>query len=160
MNTSTQAPTVVFPGLPPFPSDIPIAPLLRLSLQKLLNSDVEEQQRLWRASTELGFFYLDLRGAHGVDNIDGDQFIEEADRLFGVAEEFYKLPVEEKQKYDFKDQGSYFGYKGLGAGIIDKAGTKDRNEFYNVGRALLYPHNLNIPGQAYNFTGKHILTAF
>jgi hypothetical protein len=45
---------------------------------------------------------------------------------------FFDLEVAEKVKYDFKDQGSYFGYKGYGEGIIDAKGTKDRNEFYNV----------------------------
>lgn len=32
-----------------------------------------------------------------------------------------------------------YRYKGYGAGIIDKDGTKDRNEFYNVGFPPPYP---------------------
>ena len=44
----------------------------------------------------------------------------------------FDLPVQEKVKYDLKNQGSYFGYKGYGQGVIDAEGTKDRNEFYNV----------------------------
>ncbi|KAI8938300.1 hypothetical protein NX059_005953 [Plenodomus lindquistii] len=47
---------------------------------------------------------------------------------------FFDLPVTEKVKYDFKDQGSYYGYKGYGEGVIDKQGTKDRNEFYNISK--------------------------
>lgn len=133
----TEAPSAAFPDLPPFPADIPTAPLLRLSLQRLLDDEAEERQRLWKACTELGFFYLDLRGAHGVDDLDGDTFNHEADRLFQVAEEFYSLPLKEKQKYDFKEQGSYFGYKGYGSGFIDKNGTTDRNEFYNVREFLI-----------------------
>ena len=49
-----------------------------------------------------------------------------------MQEEFFQLPVEEKARYDFMEQGSYFGYKGYGAGIVDKEGNRDRNEFYNV----------------------------
>lgn len=44
------------------------------------------------------------------------------------------MPNDEKQKYDFKDQGSYFGYKGLGSGVVDSKGTRDRNEFYNTSK--------------------------
>lgn len=54
-----------YSDLPPFPADVPTAPLLRLSLQKLIDKDALESTRLWKACTELGFFYLDLRGAKG-----------------------------------------------------------------------------------------------
>ena len=52
-----------FPDLPPFPEDVPMAPLLRISLSKLTQGDQEEVDKLWQACCELGFFYLDLRGA-------------------------------------------------------------------------------------------------
>ena len=122
-----------FKNIPSFPDDVPTAPLLRISLQKLLDSNSEELRRLWSACTELGFFYLDLRNVKS-DNgtLDGNAYVQEADRLFDVSEEFFSLPVDEKSKYDFKDQGSYFGYKGYGGGITDKKGTPDRNEFYNA----------------------------
>ncbi|GAB7359732.1 hypothetical protein MBLNU230_g6906t1 [Neophaeotheca triangularis] len=142
-----------YTGLPPFPEHVPQAPLLRISLRKLLAKDDIELSRLWKASCELGFFYLDLRDASedrddsGTKRdsahsdlsgksaaIDGDAYLKTANQLFSLGEEVFSLPVEEKQKYDFKDQGSYFGYKGLGAGIIDKSGTRDRNEFYNISK--------------------------
>jgi len=161
-----------FDDLPPFPDNVPVAPLLRISLHKLLTGEQEEVDRLWKACCELGFFYLDLRGGRNehlhtlrspeqeelVDNVwkehsspatspeasqptharetgvDGDQFLKSAYELFSVGDQVFDLPVEEKLKYDFKDQGSYFGYKGLGAGVIDSKGTKDRNEFYNVSK--------------------------
>ncbi|KAF2650473.1 Clavaminate synthase-like protein [Lophiostoma macrostomum CBS 122681] len=64
---------------------------------------------------------------------------------------FFNLPIDEKTKYDFADQGSYFGYKGYGKGIVDKKGTRDRNEFYNISKddvlglseRLPSPHVLN-----------------
>jgi isopenicillin N synthase-like dioxygenase len=126
-----------FPNLPPFPDNVPIAPLLRISLLKLLQDDREEQERCWKACCELGFFYLDLRtgdedGVIDKLSLNGDALLENADRLFKVMKGFYDLDVQEKIKYDLKDQGSYFGYKGYGEGIIDKQGTRDRNEFYNV----------------------------
>lgn len=113
-------------SLPPFPDGIETAPLLRLSLAKLLDNNAEEIQRLARACEDLGFFYLDLRGP-------GDSLLEEADSLFKVGEDLYDLPLEEKQKYDFMHKGSYFGYKGYGANVVDRSGRTDRNEFYNVG---------------------------
>jgi hypothetical protein len=50
-----------FHDLPPFPDTVPTAPLLKISLAKLLRHDREEEQRLWEACCDLGFFYLDLR---------------------------------------------------------------------------------------------------
>lgn len=50
-----------FHDLPPFPDNIPTAPLLRISLSKLLSGVQDEVDRLWEASCKLGFFYLELR---------------------------------------------------------------------------------------------------
>lgn len=121
--------------LPSFPDNVPTAPLLRISLHKLLQQDLEEQERCWKACCDLGFFYLDLRASG--HTIDGNALLQDADSLFEVMKSFFDLHVQEKVEYDFKDQGSYFGYKGYGEGIIDAKGTKDRNEFYNV-RTLVY----------------------
>ncbi|KEQ65455.1 Clavaminate synthase-like protein [Aureobasidium melanogenum CBS 110374] len=131
-----------FLNLPPFPEHVPTAPLLRISLSKLKQGDPEEIDKLWKACCELGFFYLDLRGAsdshksHPMSSVDvnGEQLLQDAEDLFRVGKSVFDLPVEEKVKYDLKDQGSYFGYKGYGQGVIDAAGTKDRNEFYNVSK--------------------------
>jgi isopenicillin N synthase-like dioxygenase len=120
-----------FSDLPTFSNNVPTAPLLRISLEKLLHHDQEEQERCWKACCDLGFFYLDLRTSSG-QFIDGDALLQDAERLFEVMKGFFDLDVQEKVKYDFKDQGSYFGYKGYGEGVIDKEGTRDRNEFYNV----------------------------
>ncbi|KAG9560366.1 Clavaminate synthase-like protein, partial [Aureobasidium melanogenum] len=67
-------------------------------------------------------------------DIDGEQLLQDAEDLFRVGKSIFDLPVEEKVRYDLKDQGSYFGYKGYGEGVIDAKGTKDRNEFYNVSK--------------------------
>ncbi|KAF2085359.1 Clavaminate synthase-like protein, partial [Saccharata proteae CBS 121410] len=134
-----------FPDIPPFPSDVPTAPLLRISLAKLLQEDADELDRLWQACCDLGFFYIDLRsdgaangheGSAGSANvsINGTQLLRDADELFEVQKKFFELPVEEKLKYDFSEKGLYHGYKGYGATNIDIKGNKDRNEFYNISK--------------------------
>ncbi|KAI7083707.1 Clavaminate synthase-like protein [Hortaea werneckii] len=157
-----------FDDLPPFPKNVPTAPLLRLNLNRLLQRDSQETERLWNACRDIGFFYLDLRDGQArkrdsfqeeendddaavATQLDGNGLLEDAANLFDLGEKVFMLPTEEKQQYDFKDRGSYFGYKGLGAGVIDSKGTKDRNEFYNVskddllgiGETLPAPHVLN-----------------
>lgn len=116
-----------FPGLPPFPDDVPTAPLLRLSLGKLLAGDKAELERLYEASVDIGFFYLDLQ-----DSEHGTSLLADADGLFQVGERLFELSLEEKKKYDFGAQNSYFGYKGQGVAVVDNQGNLDRIEFYNV----------------------------
>ena len=105
MATETITAVSDFHGIPPFPDDVPAAPLLRLSLKKLYDEDQDESKRLFQASKDLGFFYLDLRGTP-----TGNSILRDVDDLFKVGEELFDLDVEEKQKYDFSAQGSYFGY--------------------------------------------------
>lgn len=128
-NTKTHTENVealTFPTLPPFPSDIATAPLHRISLSAL-RSDPAESIRLFQASKDLGFFYLDLR-----DDFEGAKILHEADRFFDLAPELYDLGRDELSKFDYKDRGSYMGYKGSGTAVVDEKGNLDRNEFYNV----------------------------
>jgi len=139
-----QDDALTFEDLPSFPGDVPTAPLLRLNLKRLIDHDSKEEDKLWRACRDVGFFYLDLRDGNsskrdsfhedGDGELNGDGLLKDAQALFQLGDEVFALPEEEKQQYDFKDQGSYFGYKGLGAGVIDSKGTKDRNEFYNTSK--------------------------
>jgi isopenicillin N synthase-like dioxygenase len=131
--TTLKSETLTFPNLPPFPLDIPTAPLHRLSLAAL-RSDPAESERLFQASKDLGFFYLDLR-----DDAEGEVILKEAGQFFELAPEFYGLGREELSKYDYKSRGSYMGYKGFGSAVVDDKGNLDRNEFYNVHQALLPP---------------------
>lgn len=116
----------IFPELPPFPTDIPTAPLLRLSLS-LLQSSAAEYDRLWSAATNLGFFYLDLRG-----DTTGEALLSESNILFDLGKQIFALGRDELDKYDYSAKGSYFGYKGFGKGVVNKEGRRDGNEFYNV----------------------------
>jgi isopenicillin N synthase-like dioxygenase len=135
--TLTQSDTVQslsFRDLPPFPSDIPIAPLHRLVLSKL-RADPAESERLFSASKDLGFFYLDLR-----QDDEGETLLAEAERLFRLEPAFYDLGREELEKYNYKSQGSYMGYKGYGSSVVDEKGNLDRNEFYNVRFLMSWIH--------------------
>lgn len=110
-----------------FPDNVPTAPLVTIRLKNLIDQDVHEKGRLFEASKSLGFFYLDMRGCE-----EGEALLDGSNTMFDLIEKFYNLPVEEKLKYDFAAEGSYFGYKGLGAEVIDGKGTRDKNEIYNV----------------------------
>jgi isopenicillin N synthase-like dioxygenase len=131
-----------FPTLPPFPPNIPTAPLVRLSLASLRSSP-EESNRLFTASKNLGFFYLDLRS----DPL-GETLLSLSSKLFSLAPKLYELGREELSKYDYKSVGSYMGYKGFGAAVIDEKGNLDRNEFYNV--CLSLPHPSPYPNSSSN----------
>jgi isopenicillin N synthase-like dioxygenase len=123
---STVDDVLKWPDLPPFPSNIPTAPLHRLSLAKL-RSSAEESNRLFSSCKDLGFFYLDLRG-----DAEGEKLLSQADELFDLGPKLYNLGRDELSKYDYKSVGSYAGYKGYGSAIVDEKGNLDRNEFYNV----------------------------
>lgn len=133
--TALTADTVTdsFPDIPPFPNDVPTAPLLRLSYARLQSSDPEiakaELDAFFSASKDLGFFYLDMRG-HRL----GEELLAESEKLFGVGKQLFKEGAEELNKYDYSSQMSYMGYKSVGKGVVDAAGNRDRNEFYNAGK--------------------------
>ncbi|PSN70326.1 oxidoreductase [Corynespora cassiicola Philippines] len=112
-----------------FPDDVTTAPLITVCLHKLLGGDVEEHARLFDACKTLGFFYLDLS-----DSDEGEELISGSNDLFDILQDFFQLPLQEKLKYDFASEGSYFGYKGMGAEVVDGAGTKDKNEIFNISK--------------------------
>lgn len=83
-----------FDSQPPFPDDVPLASLPRISLQKLVSHDLVESNALFEACTECGFFLLDLRNAG-----HGDELLGLAEQLFQLAERFGEALPEEKSKY-------------------------------------------------------------
>ncbi|KAK5457990.1 hypothetical protein LTS15_004069 [Exophiala xenobiotica] len=113
----------------PFPDNVPTAPLTTLHLHKLIANDSAEVQRLYDASRSLGFFYLDMRGSP-----EGERLLTSADRLFELERDMFALPLQEKNKYNFAKEGKYYGYKAMGAEVIDGKGTLDRNEIYNIAK--------------------------
>nr|VWO97788.1 Calcium-transporting ATPase (EC [Ganoderma boninense] len=120
------------PGLtthPPFPDDIPTHPLLIIDYQLVKARDQDEIDKLWKAATELGFWYLKN---HGVDEIDD---------MFEMGQETMSLPLEEKRKFEQGLEGASFGYKGTGSQVLDERGSRDVTEFINVSKddALAWP---------------------
>src|SRR4051812_42512288 len=97
------SPSTTFSDLPPFPDNLPTAPLLRISLSKLLLHDADEEEKCWKACCELGFFYLDIQSlSQDHENrhlaIDGQALLDDASQLFEVMKGFFDLDVEEKVK--------------------------------------------------------------
>lgn len=137
--TADSEDDLVFHDIPPFPGehdyppcealtdevlkeDAPIAPLLRLSLKRLMDNDPEEVDKFWQASRDLGFFYLDCRGAiqnskrdsaHDLPEstlqegkINGDGLLKDAEALFELGKQVFALPLEEKEPYDYAKSGT------------------------------------------------------
>ncbi|KAI0760590.1 Clavaminate synthase-like protein [Fomes fomentarius] len=125
------------PGLttsPPFPEDVPTHPLLIIDYELIRQGDETEINRLWKAATELGFWYLKN---HGVE--------EEVEEMFDMGRETLDLPLEEKSKFEQGNQGFSFGYKGAGVQFIDDKGARDVTEFLNIAKddALAWPASVH-----------------
>ncbi|KAI9059088.1 Clavaminate synthase-like protein [Trametes sanguinea] len=117
-------------AFPPFPENVPTHPLLIIDYQLLRAGDEPEISRLWKAATELGFWYLKN---HGVDG--------EVEAMFDLGRSTFALPLDEKMKFEQGDQGFSFGYKAAGMQFMDDNGTKDVTEFLNISKddALAWP---------------------
>ena len=81
---------------PPFPEgpDFPIVDLQSISLQKLIDHDQTEEDRVLEACKGRGFFYLELAGPES-----GETILEGSGDLCRVAERFMALDTDEKMKY-------------------------------------------------------------
>jgi hypothetical protein len=76
-----------------------LASLKVITFSSLLNSETRAIADLHKAGVENGFFYLDLR------NPQTQTLLDEVERLYGVAESIFRLPLEEKLKYDLDQIG-------------------------------------------------------
>ena len=79
----------------PFPDDVEIVELPRLSHAKLLSDDGRESSALFKASKEHGFFLLDLS-----DTVEGSSLLTDLDKAFEIGRTFFNLNLESKE--DFK----------------------------------------------------------
>ncbi|KAI1187550.1 Clavaminate synthase-like protein [Nemania serpens] len=130
---------------PEFPDGFPTVALETISLAKLLipknknesgdGGEAErererERDRVFEACKGRGFFYLDLTGCAA-----GETISRGADRAAAVAEDVFRLTLEEKMVYRLEaGGGSLDGYKVRGATLADPSGVKDTAEFFNVGK--------------------------
>ncbi|KAI0397749.1 hypothetical protein F5Y17DRAFT_290574 [Xylariaceae sp. FL0594] len=131
---------------PDFPHGFPTVDLETVSLSKLLgdaDTSEEERERVFSICKGRGFFYLDL-----ANHTDGDIISNGADTMGHVAEDIFRLPLEEKVKYRLQGKdGLLDGYKIVGATATDKDGTPDTAEFFNIGKneMLLPPDQMKRP---------------
>ena len=92
-----------FPGLPPFPDNVPTVSLTHISFLKLKAGDAAEVDRLFQACKQWGFFYLDFR-----DNVQGSTLLTLADQVLEIGKNVFDLDLEEKLKYHMT-KGSFDG---------------------------------------------------
>lgn len=91
---------------PPFPSDLPTAPLESISLQKLESGDAVESLTFFNSCQNLGFLYLNLLGSKL-----GESILANAERLHELQQEFYALPHKEKDQYGKDKVDPFFSYR-------------------------------------------------
>lgn len=107
--------------IPPFPDDVPTADISTVDFNLLAKGDKSQSETVFNAARGYGFFYIKN---HHVDS----------DFMFDLASTVFKLPTDEKMKYDMGTTGGYFGYKRSGSQYVDDKGTADQSEFYNISK--------------------------
>ncbi|KAF2235571.1 Clavaminate synthase-like protein [Viridothelium virens] len=117
-----MASPLFFTSAPPFPDDVPVAQIARISLEKLANKDAQEAKAVFDACTSLGFFLLDLRG-----NSVGEELIKDVDAALEATGETMDIgPRRENALHSTYAQMLFWGI------MKTKNGKPDRCEFYVV----------------------------
>ncbi|EXJ61713.1 hypothetical protein A1O7_02142 [Cladophialophora yegresii CBS 114405] len=111
---------------PPFAEGVTTAPLVSISLSKLETNDDVESRTFFKASKELGFFYLSMEGSSL-----GEKLVSQAEQLHRLQKEFHNLPDAEKDKVAREKIDPFFGYRHLGTTELEDGSVK-RNETYNM----------------------------
>lgn len=104
---TTRPPVLSYENLPPFPENVPLAPLFRVSLDKLLANDEEENGRLFEACKTLGFFYLELG-----DSEYGHALKDGSEDLLRLSQDAFIIPQEVKMEHTFAKMRGIFGWVG------------------------------------------------
>ncbi|GAB1311252.1 Fe2OG dioxygenase domain-containing protein [Madurella fahalii] len=116
--------------LPPFPEDIPLAPIAVISYRKLLAGDSSEAAQVLEAARTYGFFYLDLQGVP-----EGEALLTESEQFHALAKDVFSIPLDEKLQYALQRGVSLFGYKPAGTvKTTDKDQRPDTTEFFNISK--------------------------
>ena len=109
-----------FSKYPPFPTDVPVADLRRLSFSKLLADEEPESERLFQSCRETGFFLVDLRGTS-----EGETMLKHAEIAFHLNKKIFELEQEELNEHALQPSVSLFGFvlfKNTNYVIMEKAG--------------------------------------
>ncbi|CAF1224323.1 unnamed protein product [Adineta ricciae] len=111
-------------------SDGVVLPII--DYNRLTQKDSTEANKLFHASTNVGFFYLKVN-----DELDPTP-------MFTLAEKVFALPLDTKNEYAMDGKnGVYFGYKAVGSMFADRKGTPDTIEFWNISKDDIVIHNSN-----------------
>ncbi|KAM0756384.1 Clavaminate synthase-like protein [Meredithblackwellia eburnea MCA 4105] len=112
----------------PFPTDLECHPLLIVDYSEIMNGSKEELDKLYKACTSIGFFYL---SNHGI----------ESEPMFEMGEATFALPQDELDSFEQGDSGMSAGYKKAGLNNVDAKGNVDTVHFINIAKddALHYP---------------------
>ena len=86
--------TKALTAVPPFPDNVPASELPRLSLNRLIENDAEQSDKLFQPFREHRFALLDMQGC-----LEGETVLAEAEKMFGITEVTPGLNLDEKLKY-------------------------------------------------------------
>lgn len=116
-------------------NSLPKISLVVIDYHLLVQKDVTEINKLYKACTELGFFYLKTES-----QLD-------ADDMFTLAKQVFALPLDTNMEYEMDgNNGVYFGYKPAGSMFTDRKGTPDTIEFWNIKKdEFLVQNGTNFP---------------
>ncbi|KAI9805949.1 MAG: hypothetical protein M1825_000563 [Sarcosagium campestre] len=110
------------------PSDVVVASLATISLERLRAGDQNEAKKLFEACKNSGFFYLDLQ----TSNDNG--ILKTINDMFALDKDLYDLDDEEKIKYDVDKLSKLKlnGYKPVGRNFGGIKGKRDGFETYAI----------------------------
>lgn len=130
--------TSLFNRYPPFPDDVNVIDLPRLSHASLLSDKRSDSSALFKASTEHGFFLLDMS-----ESTEGRDLLADIESAFEIGRTFFNLDLEEKKK--FVVNSGNVGYKPMGL-MSFADGKRDLTEICAVGKdSILDPSLATIP---------------
>lgn len=106
--------------------DIPL-----IDFSPFLMDDADGQQRvaaeIYRACREIGFLYLTHHGIHQLA----------IERAFEQSQQFFALPLAEKQRLAWSSEFSNRGYIGIERERLDETRPGDLKEAFNIGKEVM-----------------------
>ena len=94
-----------FTDVPPFPPDVPVHNLARISLEDLEHGSEATSRSVFDACRHDGFFLLDLRSSPL-----GQKILSDAEELYDLTNATLTLPQAELDKFTYNSKISLIGY--------------------------------------------------
>ncbi|KAJ1714621.1 hypothetical protein NYO67_3270 [Aspergillus flavus] len=116
--------TRYFDQCPPFPSDLHIVPLPKVSLEGLQNGSEHESQLLFQVCQEWGFFSLDLRQSD-----KGNELLGDAEQMFDLTRETFDLDQSVLDNYAYTPPHDLTGVR---VNLRTDDGKMDCMELYSI----------------------------